>query len=409
MTYDFIIIGAGISGLYCAYKLLLKNPNLKILILEKNSKKDIGGRAGNYLFEGISVVKGAGIGRKEKDILLYKLLKDLNISSNEFHSTHQYSNNLLNKCDVKNIFNLLKKKYNEEKLNYIKNKTFKQFATKILGRDKYKNFVICSGYSDYENADIYDTLYNYGFDDNYKEYIGFSVNWKLLAKKLVDKINIKHIKTNCNVQKIIKNNDNLFSIISNRENIKKNKIYKTKKVIIATNIQTVKKLLPQYKIYNDIKTNSFLRIYAKFSKKSILTMKKYVSRYTIVNTKLQKIIPINSEKGIYMIGYCDNRNADYLTKKINNFKFFENLLKKSLNIKKNECIKIKSIKEFYWKYGTHYYLPLNNKYINREDFINKAQFPCNNIYVVGEMISLNQGWTNSALLSCEKILKGFFY
>ena len=312
---------------------------------------------------------------------------------------HNYSDNLLNKCNVKNIFNLLKKKYNKKKSKYIKNKTIKQFAIKIIDKKIYNNFIVCSGYSDYENADIYDTLYNYGFDDNYKEYIGFSVNWKLLVQKLVDKINIKNIKINCNVQKIIKHNNNSFSIITNKD-----KIYKTKKVIIATTVQTVKKLLPQYKIYNNIKTNSFLRIYAKFSKKSILTMKKYISKYTIVNTKLQKIIPINSEKGVYMIGYCDNKNADYLNKKINNLKYFEKLVKKSLNIKKSECIKIKFIKEFYWKYGTHYYLPLNNKYRNRKEFINKAQFPCNNIYVVGEMISRNQGWTNSALLSCENVL-----
>jgi hypothetical protein len=400
MIYDFIIIGAGISGLYCAYKLLLKNPNLKLLILEKNSKKDIGGRVGNYLFEGVSVVKGAGIGRKNKDNLLHKLLTDLNININEFQSSYQYSKKLNNICNVKNIFNLLKKQYKNYNLN--RNKTFKQFATKILGKDKYKNFVICSGYSDYENADIYDTLYNYGFDDNYNEYTGFSVNWKLLVKKLIDKINIKHIKTNSNVIKIIKNNNDSFLIISNKD-----KFFLTKNIIIATTVQTVKKLLPQYKIYKNIDTNSFLRIYAKFSKKSILTMKKYVFKYTIVNTKLQKIIPINSDKGIYMIGYCDNKNADYLIKKINNFKYFENLIKKSLNIEKTESIKIKSMKDFYWKYGTHYYLPLNNKYKNRKDFINKAQFPCNNIYIVGEMISLNQGWTNSALLSCEKILQRF--
>jgi len=406
MTYDFIIIGAGISGLYCAYKLLLKNPNLKILILEKNNKKDIGGRVGNYLFEGVSVVKGAGIGRKEKDVLLYKLLNDLNISTNEFQSTHIYSNSLLNKCNVKNIFNLLKKQYNIiKKSKYIENKTFKQFATKILGKNNYHNFITCSGYSDYEKADIYDTLYNYGFDDNYKIYTGFSVNWKLLVQKLVKQINIKHIKTNCNVQKISKNKDNYFSILCTEKS--KKSVYKTNNIIIATTIQTVKNLLPTYKIYNNIKTNSFLRIYAKFSKKSITTMKKYVSKYTIVNTKLQKIIPINPDKGIYMIGYCDNKNADYLIKKINNLKYFEKLIKKSLNIDNSTNIKIKKIKEFYWKNGTHYYLPLNNKYKNRIDFINKAQFPCNNIYVVGEMISLNQGWTNSALLSCEKVLNRF--
>ena len=391
MNYDYIIIGAGICGLYISYKLLLKNPNLKLLILEKNGKNKIGGRAGNYTFEGSSVVKGAGIGRKKKDKLLYQLLQELNIDINEFESTHDYSSILTNKCNVQHIFNLLKKKYNEKN----KTKTFKEYAIKILGTKIYNQFVICSGYSDYENANVYDTLYNYGFDDNYKNYIGFSFSWNLLIKKLVEKINIKNIKTNCNIVKIIKNNQNIFSLLS------QNHIYKTNNIIIATTISTIKKLLPTYNIYNNIKTNSFLRIYAKFSKKTTLIIKKYVSKYTVVNTKLQKIIPINPDKGIYMIGYCDNKNADYLIKKINNIKYFENLIKKSFNIKSN--IKIKKIKEFFWKEGTHYYTKLENKYKNRKDFIKKAQHPCDNIYVVGEVVALNQGWTNSALLSCNNV------
>ncbi len=35
--YDIIIIGGGISGLYCAYNLLKKDENLKLLVLEKNT------------------------------------------------------------------------------------------------------------------------------------------------------------------------------------------------------------------------------------------------------------------------------------------------------------------------------------------------------------------------------------
>jgi protoporphyrinogen oxidase len=42
MIYDIIILGGGIAGLYCAYKLLQKNKILKILILEKNDY--LGGR-----------------------------------------------------------------------------------------------------------------------------------------------------------------------------------------------------------------------------------------------------------------------------------------------------------------------------------------------------------------------------
>ena len=36
--YDVIIIGAGASGTFCALSLKYKNPNLKVLLLEKNDK-----------------------------------------------------------------------------------------------------------------------------------------------------------------------------------------------------------------------------------------------------------------------------------------------------------------------------------------------------------------------------------
>jgi monoamine oxidase len=36
--------------------------------------------------------------------------------------------------------------------------------------------------------------------------------------------------------------------------------------------------------------------------------------------------------------------------------------------------------------------------------LNKAQNPVENIFVVGEMISRNQGWTQGALESVQKII-----
>ena len=41
-VYDYIIVGGGISGLYFAYKILLLNPQLSVLILEKTDK--VGGK-----------------------------------------------------------------------------------------------------------------------------------------------------------------------------------------------------------------------------------------------------------------------------------------------------------------------------------------------------------------------------
>jgi protoporphyrinogen oxidase len=56
---QIIIIGAGIAGLYAAYKFKTLNPKNKITILEQNC---IGGRMGSKLFEGTEVVTGAGVG-----------------------------------------------------------------------------------------------------------------------------------------------------------------------------------------------------------------------------------------------------------------------------------------------------------------------------------------------------------
>ena len=47
------------------------------IILEKYKKEWIGGRTSNDMFYGTEVVTGAGIGRKKKDKLLYKLLNEL--------------------------------------------------------------------------------------------------------------------------------------------------------------------------------------------------------------------------------------------------------------------------------------------------------------------------------------------
>ena len=69
---NIAIIGSGISGLYCAYK--LKQYGHHIDIYEKN--KEIGGRVKVIKFDNIDVVAGAGIGRKRKDKLLFKLCQE---------------------------------------------------------------------------------------------------------------------------------------------------------------------------------------------------------------------------------------------------------------------------------------------------------------------------------------------
>ena len=420
-SYDIIIIGAGISGLYSAYKILKYHPTKKILILEKNSKKHIGGRAGNYDFYNTSVVIGAGIGRLKKDKLLKKLLIEFDIPIKTYQTSHDYSKLINPPCKVKEIYMKIKHEFLK---NPPQHQTFKKYAHTIIDNETYENFIICSGLSDYEEEDIYDTIYHYRMEDNYANFEMFSVPWSLLVQKLVDKVGIKNIKNNAEVIKIEKigqtdNNKNYIISIKNPKTTDISNIFNitTKKIIIATTIDSVLSLLPN-NIYENIHGQPFIRLYAKFSKSMTKILNTYAHTTTMVKGPLQKVIPINIEKGVFMIAYSDNEHALYLDKLVRYKKENQENIKNNKEIREKLCILIEeglgipkntlemiAFKPFFWSIGTHYYGVLDSKkYINREQYLELAQKPSKNIRIVGEMISIDQGWTNGALDSVDKVI-----
>lgn len=398
--FDIIIVGSGISGLYSAYQIKKTSPNTSFLILEKYKKKWIGGRASNEKFYGTEIVTGAGIGRKNKDKILYNLLHNFKIKTYDYTIDPQ-KNFIKDNVDITKIVNYLKKEYK----NYgNKQDTFKQFAINILGNDLYNRFILSVGYTDYENEDIEETLYHYGMEDNTCCWKAFHVPWKDLVLKLYSYIGEDNIKFSNKVINIEKVQNSPCKFIINTE---KGIQYSCNRVIIGSTVDTLRKLL-HYDIYNDIEGQPFLRLYAKFSQKSIPILKKLIKGFTFLPGPLQRIIPMNPDNGIYMIAYNDNKNTlllkKYLDNNKENRKLYETLLEKALDISENS-LHIIAIKDYYWPIGTHYYKPLNRKlYSSREDFINKVQHPQNGILVVGEAVSRNQGWTEGALESVKKVV-----
>lgn len=398
--YDIIIIGSGMAGLYSAYNIKNTSPNTSFLVLEKYKKDWIGGRTSNEMFYGTEIVTGAGIGRKTKDKLLLKLLNNLNIHTSEYTVNPKYSK-LIKHVDINKIMNHLKKEYTKNTDNSL---TFKQFATNILGEKLYKDFLISAGYTDYENEDVLETLYYYGMEDNSCCWKAFHVPWRKMVLKLYHYIGEKNFKFSNNVISIHKINKQPCKFLIKTENGIQ---YLCNKVIVASTIDTIRKLLAM-PIYNDIEGQPFLRLYAKFTKKSIPIMKEYVKGFTFMPGPLQRIIPMDPDNGVYMIAYNDNNNTLTLKKHLKNTRenreLYENLLEKSLGIP-NNSLHIIALKDFYWPIGTHYYKPLNKElYKNREEFINKVQHPEPGILVVGEAVSRNQGWTEGALESVKAVL-----
>ena len=399
--YDIIIIGSGIAGLYSAYTIQKTAPKMRILILEKHKIQYIGGREGNDTFYGTEIVTGAGIGRRKKDVLLIQLMKLLDIPIRESKMIPYYASTIKDRVDVNRIMDFLRYEYNKQGKPKI---TFKEFAKPILGSKLYTDFLICVGYTDYEKSDVYETLYNYGMEDNVSHSTIINVPWRQLVLDLYNKIGSSNmnIKFSNNVTHIEKMENSLFTLTTET-----GKSYSSQKVIIATTITGIQQLLPDISLYKEIHGQTFLRLYAKFSKQSIPILNNYIKGYTIVPGPLQKIIPMDSSKGVYMIAYSDNENAitlkKYLKNTEKNCEFFSRLVEESVGIPINKQLHIIAIKDYYWPVGTHYYEPLSS-YKKREDFMYQIQHPESGLLVVGEAVSRHQGWSEGALESVKAVV-----
>ena len=173
---------------------------------------------------------------------------------------------------------------------------------------------------------------------------------------------------------------------------------------MGTDIGCLRKLLERNHLYNRIYDNvscqSFTRLYVTLDKALQLG-----GRLVITPPPIQKIIEMNKERHIYMISYSDNESADkwkeWSEKKSNVLKkkvetYLQEFFGQNVKVKKSELV--------YWPCGTHYFKPLPSVYKNRNDYLEKAQNPYPNMYVVGEAFSNEQGWCEGALQSVKKII-----
>lgn len=401
-----VIIGGGIAGLYAAWRLSQKKNH--ILVLEKNDV--LGGRAGTRSFASTTILTGAGVGRKAKDKRLTALLRDLDVPYHTFEARQQYSSAMSkNGSSDSRIAAFVKRCFvelcREFRATPNIHSTFREFATVILGHDVYAKFVMASGYSDYEDADVEDVLYRYGFDDNFTSWTAMGISWKdvvqTLAKKLRDNRRVQ-IHTSTTVTQIQRHDNGQITVLSNRDPVV------CQQLILATTVDTVQHLLPDmHHLYQHIHGQPFLRIYGQFAKSCRNLMREKVATTTIVPGPLHKLIPIDVHKGVYMIAYTDNSDALRVERALLKDKnvVLCRMLERALDVPKGS-LDLDKVEVIPWAIGTHFYGKLSSgQFASRRAFVQAAQRPYPNVAVVGEMVSLNhQGWVEGCLESVDHVM-----
>lgn len=412
--FDVVIIGSGLAGLYAATQIQRLTPKKTILILEKNSKHAIGGRAGNEMFYGTELAIGAGVGRKHKDRLLIQLLKQTKVRTSEFEATRDYFIPF-SPVDINKTVRLLKAKYNADPDAY-RSMSFKDFFISVFDETRYRQFVTTSGYTDYERADTYETLYKYGMDDNSSGgWTAIHVPWNELVAGMYERIGQEHFKFSCEVtgiEKMLGHPIPVFKI-----SIRHASPVYCGKVVVATTISATKRLLQSVStatepasLYDQVRAQPFLMVYAKFDKKSSEVLKSRVKTFTVVANRLQKLIPMNPDKGVYMIAYTDNAHATALKDRLENTRSncdaYSKWVEEALGLTGTggHRLHIIAIKSYYWSEGTHYYEPLQDQRQQRHEVVRALQNPCAGIAVVGEAVSRNQGWVEGALESVDAVI-----
>jgi cytochrome b involved in lipid metabolism len=370
--YDYIIVGAGISGLYTALKLTNAYPDKTICIIE--ASEYIGGRLHSIKYDGI-IVDGGGARFNTKQYRVCSLVKELDlinklipitntinykpikpkydisletifptidsfivylqkyIKTNNITEEELIETTILDLVDYKHVTQkLTHKKVSYKKLSYkeIKSITDEYPTIRQYLIDIYPYYSELGVLNALEGIKLFTNEFA-----NKMKYTIFDGGMEQLASIIYDKLkkisNVKIFKS-CPLEKIKKIKKiktsydeststpySYYEVICTKySSTNINKILNTNNLILTipkTKLLKIEYLIKNKNVYNNlnsVQTEPLYRIYARYplDKK---TGKVWFDGMQKISTNLpiKYIIPINYKKGVIMISYTDSKFATY--------------------------------------------------------------------------------------------------
>lgn len=384
---NITIIGGGIGGLYCAYKLTQKGKK-GITIIEKNNT--LGGcvQSWDTPFD-ITIEAGAGrfLSTHKK---LIELIEEFNLKkTNIMNNTKNFVSSMSYKPNFNYLYETLTEKASQDK-DIMKKMSFFSWASQYITTQDIRLLSFQSGYSkDFEelNAWNFMEIYKDVLDAQYYGLKGgLSQIINTLEKHCINKgVHIEKGVEVLDIQKI----DGGYSLVPCISGGQKR--YNTKTLILALPRHSLRKFsLLKNDMYiasmlKAVQKQSLMRIYAE-----IPSLNEYVKVKVTTDELIRYIIPISGD--VFMISYTDGRFADYW-KEIDDIGKTETVIKQCLKRMFNKDFNVKNIKAWYWKDCVHLWKPGYDS----KDVTSKIINPMNGLWICSESYSNKQGWMEGSL------------
>lgn len=436
-NYDLVIIGGGISGLYTLYKLSKQFTNLKILLLESGER--YGGRIYSYkeTIDGEEYVMDLGAGRLgHHHKLINTLINELGLKSkivhipntktyievtenNKAHEKTQYKDSIMAKL-YKFFLSPLVSKLGKSALQKF---YLYELLTKYMSASFSQKVASVFEYSsDLNELNAYDAIGYFKYDYN-KESTFFTLNGGLgqiidhllmaikqtegYKRNNITIVNLSHVE-NVTYNANANANANLFNIsVSNYKTSNKTTYYCAHLIcaIPKHSLESLTIFKPLLRDLDSINPINLVRIFEVYKTENGESWFKNIKK-TITNSKVQFVIPINSNNGLIMSSYSDCANA----------RFWNNLLakkgldyvKQTLNSTLNLVFSVynisvppsKYIKLYFWDAGVANW----KKNVDSDYLSYKLVNPLPNVYIIGENYSKYQAWCEGALMTSENCI-----
>lgn len=393
----FIIVGAGIAGLYLAYQLLKKDH--RVLLIEKDNR--LGGRMYTYetKFKGESLFMetGAGVIRNDEDDIR-RLLDEFGIQYSFWKSKtdiiyHREGHNELLDYNYKDILNKICK-------NSSNNKSFGDTINETdISKKEKMGVAIGTSYSELFDGNSKDVCEENDFNEfllNDKYEFGKPKSWNELTNRLEEEIlqrGGKILKRTSVVQigeGWIKTNRN--QKYSYDELVITCPYHFVKKIKLPTPLRSWTNIMNQFHNETD-----YLRIYSYFDEPLGIENK------IATNIPIRRVIPIHDN--LVMSVYTDGGDAKEVHKLCKDDKRLSLYIRREMEkLLGREVPKIKKNWCFFWPKGISNWRPSD---YSVKEIVEQVRNPIDHIYFCGDTYSTHPGWLEGAMESCEFILERF--